>query len=255
MSNSRIPDHRLTVTGPRPIHVRPPLQNHHSASNFDGGSSAPDSIGPLLNQGHGPVERGIRRGSLSTPLHHHTSGHHPTFAHSSQRGSLAKIHDMNKEAPITKVQSQIVNILSKLREKEDSTQEHESICAELEQVLENIKCPELYTPMELYSKDSFIGEGIAQDLVEGLMRPSQSSHRRSSAGETHLQGRSRGLSNPVISPIRGDRAVPDRIQLALVNYEQWDWNILALESQTEKKPLRYLGMKIFRFIFTYTICV
>ena len=29
------------VTGPRPIHIRPPLQNHHSASNFDGGSSAP----------------------------------------------------------------------------------------------------------------------------------------------------------------------------------------------------------------------
>lgn len=29
------------MTGPRPIHIRPPLQNHHSASNFDGGSSAP----------------------------------------------------------------------------------------------------------------------------------------------------------------------------------------------------------------------
>ena len=44
---------------------------------------------------------------------------------------------------------------------------------------------------------------------------------------------------------------PDRIQLALVNYEQWDWNILALESQTEKKPLRYLGMKIFRLVCSF----
>ena len=35
------------------------------------------------------------------------TGHHPSFVHTSQRGSLAKIHDMNKEAPITKVQSQV----------------------------------------------------------------------------------------------------------------------------------------------------
>ena len=75
-----------------------------------------DSIGPLVNQGlAGPVDRGVhRRGSLSTPLHHHhhhggasTTQHHPSFVHTSQRGSLAKIHDMNKEAPITKVQSQV----------------------------------------------------------------------------------------------------------------------------------------------------
>jgi len=256
MSNPRIPDHRLTVTGPRPMPIRPPLHHGPHISNLDGGSSAPDSIGPLVNQGlTGSVDRGVnRRGSLSTPLHHHHHGgsstqHHPSFAHSSQRGSLAKIHDMNKEAPITKVQSQIVGILNKLKE-EDSRESGKigDICQELEQVLENIKCPELYMPMELqhYSKDSFIGEGIAQDLVEGLMRPSQTSHRRSSAGETHLQGRNRGLSNPVISPLKGERAVPDRIQLTLVNYEQWDWNIMALETQTEKKPLRYLGMKIFR---------
>ena len=85
-----------------------------------------DSIGPLLNQGHGPVERGIRRGSLSTPLHHHTSGHHPPFAHSSQRGSLAKIHDMNKEAPITKVQSQVTQLLTPYRTRNTLDKYHQT---------------------------------------------------------------------------------------------------------------------------------
>lgn len=255
-----VPEHRLTVTGPRPVPARVPqhhhLQQHHLDHQrhpqlLDGGSSAPDSIGPLVGQSNNLTHGTVRRGSLSTTPYH-PGTQHPAFGnHGSQRGSLAKIHDMNKEAPITKVQSQIVGILSKLKDREEQ-QECEigfDIRSELEQVLENIKCPELYTPMELqpYSKDSFIGEGIAQDLVEGLMRPSQTSHRRSSAGETHLQGRSRGLSNPVISTAGRDRAVPDNwIQPSLVNYEQWDWNILELEEKTDKKPLRYLGMKIFR---------
>ena len=53
----------------------------------------------------------------------------------------------------------VVGIISKLKDKEDTAE----ICAELEQVLENIKSSELYTPIELQgsSRESFIGGGIA----------------------------------------------------------------------------------------------
>ena len=54
---------------------------------------------------------------------------------------------------------QVVGIITKLKDKEDTAE----ICAELEQVLENIKSSELYTPIELQgsSRESFIGGGIA----------------------------------------------------------------------------------------------
>lgn len=237
---------RLTITSPmRPI--RPPSHSHHHSHQVvSEQNSAPDTIGPLsqINQ---PVDHRInpqiRRGSVG-PIGM-TSGTFP----GGQRGSLAKIHDMKNEAPITKVHTQVVGIISKLKDKEGGKEgkhnkaDIDEICAELEQVLENIKSSELYTPYEVSSRESFIGGGIAQDLVEGLMRPSQTSHRRSSAGETHLQ-RNRGISSPVISAT--EKPVPDAIQTCLTDYERWDWNILELERRTDKKPLRYLGMKIFR---------
>merc|ERR1711953_1013746 len=176
-----------------------------------------------------------------------TSGTFP----GGQRGSLAKIHDMKNEAPITKVHTQVVGIISKLKDKEGGKEgkhnkaDIDEICAELEQVLENIKSSELYTPIELQgsSRESFIGVGIAQDLVDGLMRPSHV--RRSSAGETHI--RPRNTSNPVEKlSDKNARTVPDVIQICLQNHESWDWNIMALEKQSNHRPLRYLGMKIFR---------
>lgn len=234
---------RLTITSPmRPI--RPPSHSLHSQVVSEQ-NSAPDTIGPLSQSIH-PADRinpTNRRGSVG-PIGM-TSG---SFQ-GGQRGSLAKIHDMKNEAPITKVHTQVVGIITKLKDKEDQegqpNRDIAEICAELEQVLENIKSSELYTPYKVSSRESFIEGGIAQDLVEGLMRPSQTSHRRSSAGETHLTpGRNRGISSPVISVT--EKPVPDAIQLCLQNHERWDWDILELERRTDKKPLRYLGMKIFR---------
>ena len=62
---------------------------------------------------------------------------------------------------------QVVGIISKLKDKEGGKEgkhnkaDIDEICAELEQVLENIKSSELYTPYEVSSRESFIGGGIA----------------------------------------------------------------------------------------------
>lgn len=237
-----IPQPRVTVTGVASSRPGRTFQTTDSTILEVGGSSAPDHIGPLSNpmpnlQGGaaGMMRRNSMQGGSSV-----YSGVLPD-GRTGPRGSLAKIHDMKNEAPITKVHTQVVGIITKLKDKEDTAE----ICAELEQVLENIKSSELYTPIELQgsSRESFIGGGIAQDLVDGLMRPSHV--RRSSAGETHI--RPRNTSNPVEKlSEKNERSVPDVIQTCLVNYESWDWNIMALERQSHHRPLRYLGMKIFR---------
>ena len=72
--------------------------------------------------------------------------------------------------------------------------------------------------------------------------------------------RDRGVSAPVVNhtslsyQLQNDRnlqnstAVPDSIQRCLVDYDHWNWDILRLEATSDRNPLRYLGMKIFRYI-------
>lgn len=162
---------------------------------------------------------------------------------------------MQIEAPIT----QVFGILTKLKE---TVGQNSEVCDKLDQAICIIQGAELYTPAEISDRGSFIGKGVTQDLVEGLMRPAQQSHgRRSSAGETHLArsgARDRGVSAPVVNhtslsyQLQNDRnlqnstAVPDSIQRCLVDYDHWNWDILRLEATSDRNPLRYLGMKIFR---------
>lgn len=241
------PTRRITVAG-RPI--RSKKESTSPRTSWEPGS-APDCLPPLSTSGQ------TYRQTIAEPSRRPSLPGHTMPGHQASRGSLAKIHSMQIEAPIT----QVFGILTKLKE----TVDRPEVCEKLDQALGIIQCSELYTPAEISDlRGSFIGNGVAQDLVEGLMRPTQQ-HRRSSAGETHLSQRSRdrGVSAPphnlnsslsllnptsqILNPSTPyTPLVPDSIQKYLNYYEDWDWNILALEKHTDYKPLRFLGMKIFR---------
>lgn len=227
---------RLTVCqtpAGRPIPI-PRNQRPTDEWKFPETGSLPETIHPLPpGKPYIPIDN--RRPSL--PGNAMPGQSHP-------RGSLAKIHSMQIEAPIT----QVFGILTKLKE----TVDRPEVCEKLDQALSIIQCSDLYTPAEISVRGSSIANSVKLDLVEGLMRPAtHSTHRRSSAGETHIQ-RTRGSSAPInhnldrlLNPNPVDR-VPDLIQNCLEGYDEWAWNILTLEMHSEHKPLRYLGMKIFR---------
>ncbi|XP_027707882.1 high affinity cAMP-specific and IBMX-insensitive 3',5'-cyclic phosphodiesterase 8A isoform X2 [Vombatus ursinus] len=149
---------------------------------------------------------------------------------SSQRrhSSMARIHSMTIEAPITKV----INIINAAQESSPMP-----VAEALDRVLEILRTTELYSP-QLGTKDD---DPHASDLVGGLMSDGL---RRLSGNEYIFSSKQlHQVPSNFISVSLND--IPPRIAQAMENEEYWDFNIFELEAATHKRPLVYLGLKIF----------
>ncbi|XP_042843917.1 high affinity cAMP-specific and IBMX-insensitive 3',5'-cyclic phosphodiesterase 8A isoform X2 [Panthera tigris] len=150
---------------------------------------------------------------------------------SSQRrhSSMARIHSMTIEAPITKV----INIINAAQESSPMP-----VTEALDRVLEILRTTELYSP-QFGAKDD---DPHANDLVGGLMSDGL---RRLSGNEYVLSTKSlQQAPGSVVTPI-SLHDVPPRIARAMENEEYWDFDIFELEAATHKRPLIYLGLKMF----------
>ncbi|XP_072201741.1 high affinity cAMP-specific and IBMX-insensitive 3',5'-cyclic phosphodiesterase 8A isoform X2 [Excalfactoria chinensis] len=150
---------------------------------------------------------------------------------SSQRrhSSMARIHSMTIEAPITKV----INIINAAQESSPMP-----VAEALDRVLEILRTTELYSP-QLGTKDE---DPHTSDLVGGLMTDGL---RRLSGNEYILAAKqTHQVAGSLISPISLND-IPPRITQAMENEEHWDFDIFELEAATHKRPLVYLGLKIF----------
>ncbi|XP_035377150.1 high affinity cAMP-specific and IBMX-insensitive 3',5'-cyclic phosphodiesterase 8B isoform X1 [Electrophorus electricus] len=146
--------------------------------------------------------------------------------------SMARIHSMTIEAPITKV----INIINAAQENSPVT-----VAEALERVLEILRTTELYSP-QLGSKED---DPHTNDLVGGLMSDGL---RRLSGNEyvfskSSFQNMSQSQSQLAVPVPLTD--VPASIAEILNEEEHWDFNILELEAATHKRPLTFLGLKIF----------
>ncbi|XP_044774111.1 high affinity cAMP-specific and IBMX-insensitive 3',5'-cyclic phosphodiesterase 8A isoform X2 [Neomonachus schauinslandi] len=149
----------------------------------------------------------------------------------SQRrhSSMARIHSMTIEAPITKV----INIISAAQESSPM-----AVTEALDRVLEILRTTELYSP-QFGAKDD---DPHANDLVGGLMSDGL---RRLSGNEYVLSTKNlQQMPSSINAPI-SLHDVPPRIARAMENEEYWDFNIFELEAATHKRPLIYLGLKMF----------
>uniref|UniRef100_A0A8C3WRD9 Phosphodiesterase n=1 Tax=Catagonus wagneri TaxID=51154 RepID=A0A8C3WRD9_9CETA len=150
---------------------------------------------------------------------------------SSQRrhSSMARIHSMTIEAPITKV----INIINAAQESSPMP-----VTEALDRVLEILRTTELYSP-QFGAKDD---DPHANDLVGGLMSDGL---RRLSGNEYVLSTKSlQQVSSSISTPI-SLHDIPPRIARAMENEEYWDFDIFELEAATHKRPLIYLGLKTF----------
>uniref|UniRef100_A0A8C0WHZ3 Phosphodiesterase n=1 Tax=Castor canadensis TaxID=51338 RepID=A0A8C0WHZ3_CASCN len=185
---------------------------------------------PVIGQG-GTLRPG--EGDLVPLCHRRCPGLHtltppPSSTASSQRrhSSLARIHSMTIEAPITKV----INIINAAQESSPMP-----VTKALDRVLEILRTTELYSP-QFSAKEE---DPHATDLVGGLV----SDGLRRLSGNEHVLGTKNlhGVSSSVISL----RDVPSRIAQAMENEEHWDFDIFELEAATHKRPLVYLALKTF----------
>ncbi|XP_063782051.1 high affinity cAMP-specific and IBMX-insensitive 3',5'-cyclic phosphodiesterase 8A isoform X1 [Pseudophryne corroboree] len=150
---------------------------------------------------------------------------------SSQRrhSSMARIHSMTIEAPITKV----INIINAAQENSPMP-----VAEALDRVLEILRTTELYSP-QLGTKDE---DPHTSDLVGGLMTD----------GLRRLSGNEYMFSSKHVHPASGHLIssfsltdIPPRIAQAMENEEDWEFDIFELEAATHKRPLVYLGLKLF----------
>ncbi|XP_053768380.1 high affinity cAMP-specific and IBMX-insensitive 3',5'-cyclic phosphodiesterase 8A isoform X2 [Desmodus rotundus] len=146
-----------------------------------------------------------------------------------QHSSMARVHSMTIEAPITKV----INIINAAQENSPMP-----VTEALDRVLEILRTTELYSP-QFGVKDD---DPHASDLVGGLMSDGL---RRLSGNECVLSAKGlHQVSSNIVTPITL-HDVPPRIARAIENEDYWDFDIFELEAATQKRPLIYLGLKIF----------
>uniref|UniRef100_A0A8C9WZ52 Phosphodiesterase n=1 Tax=Sander lucioperca TaxID=283035 RepID=A0A8C9WZ52_SANLU len=149
---------------------------------------------------------------------------------SSQRrhSSMARIHSMTIEAPITKV----INIINAAQESSPMP-----VAEALDRVLEILRTTELYSP-QFGTKDE---DPHTNDLVGGLMTVSS----RLSGNEYILATKQpHHIPSHLTTPLSLND-IPPRIAETMENEESWDFDIVNLEAATMRRPLTYLGMKIF----------
>ncbi|XP_075581911.1 high affinity cAMP-specific and IBMX-insensitive 3',5'-cyclic phosphodiesterase 8B isoform X7 [Pelecanus crispus] len=142
--------------------------------------------------------------------------------------SMARIHSMTIEAPITKV----INIINAAQENSPIT-----VAEALDRVLEILRTTELYSP-QLGTKDE---DPHTSDLVGGLMTDGL----RRLSGNEYVFSKNTNLSHSHLSVPNTINDVPPCIAQLLDNEESWDFNIFELEAVTNKRPLVYLGLKVF----------
>uniref|UniRef100_A0A667X1C1 Phosphodiesterase n=1 Tax=Myripristis murdjan TaxID=586833 RepID=A0A667X1C1_9TELE len=176
-------------------------------------------ITPVIGQGGKHKDR--RKGSLDVRS---TTSRGSDGSSQRRHSSMARIHSMTIEAPITKV----INIINAAQESSPMP-----VAEALDRVLEILRTTELYSP-QLGTKDE---DPHTNDLVGGLMTTKLSQRFFVHTEPHHIPSH---LTTPLSL-----NDIPPRIAQTMENEDSWDFDIFNLEAATMKRPLTYLGLKIF----------
>ncbi|CAM4584946.1 unnamed protein product [Leuciscus chuanchicus] len=150
---------------------------------------------------------------------------------SSQRrhSSMARIHSMTIEAPITKV----INIINAAQESSPMP-----VAEALDRVLEILRTTELYSPqLGTNEEDPHTNDLVGGLMTDGLRRLSGNEYIFASKQLHHIPSH---LTTPLSL-----NDIPPCIAQTMENEDSWDFDIFSLESATMKRPLLFLGLKIF----------
>uniref|UniRef100_A0A8K9V4Q6 Phosphodiesterase n=1 Tax=Oncorhynchus mykiss TaxID=8022 RepID=A0A8K9V4Q6_ONCMY len=180
-------------------------------------------ITPVIGQGGKHKDR--RKGSLDVRS---TTSRGSDGSSQRRHSSMARIHSMTIEAPITKV----INIINAAQESSPMP-----VAEALDRVLEILRTTELYSP-QLGTKEE---DPHTNDLVGGLMTDGL---RRLSGNEYIFAAKQPHLPSHLAMPLSLND-IPPHVAQTMENEDSWDFDIFNLETACLKRPLTYLGLKIF----------
>lgn len=150
-----------------------------------------------------------------------------------RRESLAKIHSMTVEAPITKV----INIINAAQENSPIT-----VVQALDKVLEILRTSQLYSPHFVQPMKE--GDTMTSDLVGGLVSQNVKRQLITSSQESSSVSHSKPVSGHHIHIPNNLLSQMQPEVLEILELEpSWDFNIINLEKATAKRPLVHLGLK------------
>ncbi|XP_071453513.1 high affinity cAMP-specific and IBMX-insensitive 3',5'-cyclic phosphodiesterase 8 isoform X2 [Hetaerina americana] len=151
-----------------------------------------------------------------------------------RRQSLAKLHALTMEAPITRVMSLIY-----------AAQENgpPNLTPLLDKVIDMLRSNELYSP-RLTEENVCPDDPVTNDLIGALLSqgPKPLSTRRSSSESTVKSHRGSVLPRGSLPAIA---VVPANLQELLESDLLWEFDIFKLERLSHFKPLVWLGLKLF----------
>uniref|UniRef100_A0A8P4GQH8 Phosphodiesterase n=1 Tax=Dicentrarchus labrax TaxID=13489 RepID=A0A8P4GQH8_DICLA len=179
-------------------------------------------ITPVIGQGGKHKDR--RKGSLDV---------RSTTSRGSDGEILNKYIIIIVNIIITYFVIQVINIINAAQESSPMP-----VAEALDRVLEILRTTELYSP-QLGTKDE---DPHTNDLVGGLMTDGL---RRLSGNEYIFSTKQpHHIPSHLITPLSLND-IPPRIAQTMENEDSWDFDVFNLEAATMKRPLTYLGLKIF----------
>lgn len=155
----------------------------------------------------------------------------------NRRQSLARLHTMTIEAPITKV----INMLLATQENSPNF-----VAKDIEKILEILRTSDLYSPQFLGFNQHRrpTDDKLTSDLISSLvMQGQKSGQRRFSHDINQKVSRSSIVSS--LASIPNLDSAPRAIVSCLEKSMEWSFDILELERISEKRALTWLGMTVF----------
>ncbi|XP_055379485.1 high affinity cAMP-specific and IBMX-insensitive 3',5'-cyclic phosphodiesterase 8 isoform X2 [Condylostylus longicornis] len=196
----------------------------HFVFNFDVPGGQNDFIATL------PQPKENQRGSLHS-IRRASYDVRSIASDGLRRTSLAKLTSLPLEAPITKV----VNLLSQVQE--NCSPEEARL---IDKVSEFLKKEGLYSPQ---MKEIKTEDPIATDLIGALLTgPTNLYSSRRSSNDSIIRVSTSRPSNLLPSKMKATSQIMELLEESLV----WEFDIFKLEEISEKRPLLYLGMEMFR---------
>ncbi|XP_025410032.1 high affinity cAMP-specific and IBMX-insensitive 3',5'-cyclic phosphodiesterase 8-like isoform X2 [Sipha flava] len=155
-------------------------------------------------------------------------------AQSARRQSLAKLHNLPLEAPITKVISLICTA------QENS---NDQVVQILDKVVDILRVTELYSS-HLKTENIKFDDPVTSDLIGALITQGPmhvTSTRRSSNDSATVKNQPYGMG---IAKMNFMTSVTPQIKELLDMSLYWDFNVFKLEELSMKRPLVHLGMNL-----------
>nr|CAD7199359.1 unnamed protein product [Timema douglasi] len=148
----------------------------------------------------------------------------------TRRQSLAKLYNLQIQAPITR----IIELINSAQE-----EAAEPVVQILDKVIDIVRTTELYTP-HMKERPIKLTDPVTSDLISALLMVRTSLH----LGETLIP--IKVGSGPRYSPkgtmyLAGSSKMKDLLDTAL----NWDFDIFSVEQISEKRPLVHVGMSLF----------